>query len=262
MKSRTVAGGDPRRILHAAVVMGAVFATVPALTAHGQSDVNAHPPLPFAVGERLVYRVRLSALGTVGSSVMWIEGPVDVRGVPTLLLRSSFEARKGFIRASGTSESWYDAIGGMALRFEKRETRPFNTQHERVEMFPAIQRWESMAGVSGESSTAMPLDELSFIYYIRTLDFCADSTYSINRHYDVAKNPVLIRALRREIITTVAGTFPTVVVEMRVRDASRFKDGGIITLFLSDDARRLPVRIDAPAPMFGTATFTLESLSK
>src|SRR5690242_2074419 len=107
MRSRTVAGSHTRRTLHTASVMAAVFATVTPLAAHGQPGTDAQPPLPFAVGERLVYRVRLSALGSVGTSAMWIEGPVDVRGVPTLLLRSSFEARKGFIHASGTSESWY-----------------------------------------------------------------------------------------------------------------------------------------------------------
>jgi hypothetical protein len=249
-------------MLHTASVMVAAFVTVPPLAAYGQSVAEVPLPLPFAIGERLTYRVRLSALGSVGTSVMWIEGPVDVRGVPTILLRSSFEAGKGFIRASGTSDSWYDAAAGTALRFDKREARPFNTLHERVEMFPAEQRWENIAGMTGESITAMPLDELSFIYYIRTLNLCADSSYSINRHYDAAKNPVLIRVLRREIVTTGAGAFPTIVVEMRVRDASRFKDGAVITLFLSDDARRLPVRIEAPAPMFGTATFTLESYSK
>lgn len=193
---------------------------------------------------------------------MWIEGPVDVRGTPTLLLRSSFEARKGLIRATAASDSWLDPVSGATLRYEKHETRPFSEQHERVEMFPVEQRWVNAAGGTGGSPTATPLDELSFIYYVRTLDLSADTTYVSNRHYDVAKNPVIIRVLRRDTITAGAGAFPVVVVEMRVTDAKRFRNGGIVMLFLTDDARRVPVRIEAPAPMFGTAIFTLESVSK
>lgn len=257
-----VAGAPARRVASAASAVAAAFGVITPLGAGAQPTSVVTPPLPFAVGERLSYRVRLSRVGTVGTSEMWIEGPVDVRGVATYLLRSSFEARKGLVRASGNSDSWYDPLQGAALRFEKRESKPFKTEQERVEIYPAEQRWENADGLTGASITALPLDELSFIYYVRTLDLCADTLYNVNRHYNAAKNPVVVRVLRRETVITAAGTFPTVVVEMRVRDANRFRHEGIITLFLSDDARRLPVRIDAPAPMFGTATFTLESFSR
>ena len=37
--------------------------------------------LPFAVGERLVYEGKVRGIG--GRGTMWVDGPVDVRGVPT-----------------------------------------------------------------------------------------------------------------------------------------------------------------------------------
>src|SRR5687768_10061340 len=45
---------------------------------------GARPPL--AIGERLEYGVRVGGMGTIGTGVMWIEGPVEVRGRDVWLL--------------------------------------------------------------------------------------------------------------------------------------------------------------------------------
>lgn len=227
--------------------------------AHGQSHEGATPPLPFAVGERLDYRVQLGA-ATVGRGSMWIEGPVDVRGSETILLRSSFEAKVAWIKSFARTDSWLDPVRMAALRFTKSE-KQFRAKQldEAVELFPDVSRWAGLNGECGTTATDAPLDELSFIYYLRTLPLGVDSAYDINRHYDVARNPVKVRALRREVVTTPAGRFNTIVVEMRVRDARHYDREGIIRLFLTDDARHLPVRIESPAPVFGTAAFVLET---
>jgi hypothetical protein len=51
--------------------------------AFAQSDT-----LPFHVGERLQYRVSVGKFGNIGEGSMSVAGPVDVRGTPTLVLRS------------------------------------------------------------------------------------------------------------------------------------------------------------------------------
>jgi hypothetical protein len=83
----------------------------------------------------------------------------------------------------------------------------------------------------------------------------------MDRHYDAVRNPTTVRVLGRETVTTPMGEFPTVVVEMRVRDVRRYKGEGVIRFNLSDDARRLPVRIETAAPVVGKAVLLLESVS-
>ena len=268
--------GRPEFRAHTVGVMAAVFVAAAAPLAHGQLNVTVPtapaasiprdpdtilPALPFAAGERLNYRVRVGVAGDVGKGSMWIEGPVDMRGTATLLLRSSFQARVGFISSFGRSDSWLDFTRMAALRYERHEKKVFSSSKEQVEMFPFERRWSSSGGQTGTTPCDHPLDELSFIYYIRTLPLGADTTYSLNRHYDPARNPVAIRVLRRETIKTPAGAFATVVVEMRVKDARRFDKEGVITLYLTDDARHIPVRIESAAPVFGTAVLTLESIA-
>ena len=70
-----------------------------------------------------------------------------------------------------------------------------------------------------------------------------------------------MRVLARDTVRTRAGTFATIVVEMRVRDPQRYGGEGTIRLHLSDDARRIPVRIESSVPVLGATVLTLESFT-
>jgi hypothetical protein len=66
----------------------------------------------------------------------------------------------------------------------------------------------------------------------------------------------------RDTVRTNAGTFPTIVVEMRVKDPRRYGGEGVIRLHLSDDAFRYPVRIESAIPVLGATVLTLESVTR
>ena len=144
-------------------------------------------------------------------------------------------------------------------RFVKHERHLLSTRDDSVEMVGEERRWERADGVSGFSPTDAPLDELSFIYFVRTLALADDSASSFMRHFDTDRNPQTVRVTGRETLVTRAGTFPTIVVEMRVRDPRHYKGEGVIRISLSDDVRRIPVRIESRMPVFGATVLTLES---
>jgi len=217
--------------------------------------------LPFAIGEKLTYKVSVSKMGTVGSGSMWVEGPVDVRGVRTWLLRFDFTAGLGPMKAVDRTSSWLDPQNMATQRYTKHEKHVLSKRDERVEIFASDKRWTAADGASGVSPTSDPLDELSFMYFIRTLPLTPDSTYRLNRHFDPARSPTTVKVLRREIITTPAGRFQTILVEMRVRDSRRYRGEGVIKLNLSDDSMRIPVRIESAMPVIGTAVMTLQSFN-
>jgi hypothetical protein len=214
-----------------------------------------HAALPFAVGERLVYEGRARGVG--GRGAMWIEGPVNVRGVETFELHFDFAARFGPVSVSQKTISWLDPSRMAALRFSKQERNPISKHSESVELYPDERRWQGSDGESGGSPTNAPLDELSFIYFIRTLPLLGDSALTFTRHFDVVRSPTTVRVLGREQITTPAGTFATVIVEMRVRDTKHYKGEGSIRLAITDDRCRLPVRIDSDIPGAGKVVLTL-----
>ena len=67
-------------------------------------------------------------------------------------------------------------------------------------------------------STAMPsvhdpLDDGSFLYFIRTLPLTVGETYSFDRYFRPDRNPVTIKVLRKEHIKVPAGEFDAIVVQ-------------------------------------------------
>ena len=220
---------------------------------------QSHDALPFTVGERLTYRVRLPKMHASGRGTMWIEGPVDVRGTSAYHLRFEMKAGFGPLQGTDRTDSWLDRDRLMSLRYVKQERHPLARHREAIELFPAERRWDAGSGRTGESATDAPLDELSFLYFLRTLPLVPDTTFEFSRHFDAERNPTTVRMIGRETITTRAGAFETIAVEMRVKDPRRYKGEGVIRIHLTDDRCRLPVRIESVMPVLGTTVLTLES---
>jgi hypothetical protein len=228
-------------------------------TAAGQETApDAARRLPFFVGESLVYRVKSSRVGNIGKATMIIDPVEDVRGTPTMVLRFAFRARVGLVTAEDQSASWLDPERLASLRFHKHEKHPLSRHDERVEVFPDTHRWQANDG-SGTIVTDAPLDELSFMYVLRTLPLDADTAVRLDRHFDAARNPTTVRVLGRRTMTTEAGTFRTIQVEMRVMDERRYHGEGVIRLDLTDDHCRIPVRIESQMPVVGRTTMTLDT---
>ena len=210
--------------------------------------------LPFSPGERLTYEARIGGIGR-GTAVMSVDGPVAVRGHPAYHLLFDIRAKVGFVSVTNVSESWLDAFRMSSLRFQKRERHPLSRREQQAEIFPDEQRWAG-DGESGRTMSEQPLDELSFIYFLRTVQLEDGGALRFDRHFEASRNPTLVRTVGRERLDTPAGRFATIVVEMQVRDG-RYGGGGVIRLHLSDDARRIPVRIESTVPMAGRAVLTL-----
>jgi hypothetical protein len=220
----------------------------------------ALPQLPFAIGERLVYDAHAGP-GLNGRAEMWVEGPVEVRGTSTMVLRFTFDTRVGPWRVQDNTTSWLDPARMAALRFTKEERRLLARHSEDVTIEPLARRWTSADGRSGTSLSDAPLDELSFIYALRTFAFAGDGPMVLERHFDQDRSPTTLRSLGRSSVTTPAGVFATREVEMRVRDARNYKGEGVIRFSFSDDACRRPVRIESTIPDAGTVVMTLASAS-
>jgi len=230
-----------------------------ALGVCGSQRRSDNVPPPFSVGEKLSYEVRVSNGNKVGSATMWVEGPVDVRGTSTYLLRFDSRIRYLLVPASSRSSSWFDPVHGRSLRFLKHERNPLSHHDETVDLYPDERRWKSAEGDSGRSLTNTPLDELSFMYFIRTLPMTPGATYTFDRHFDAARNPTVVKVIRREVIPTPMGEMHVIRLEMRVRDPRHYEGEGVIRIHLTDDACRVPARIESTMPVIGTAILTIDS---
>lgn len=239
------------------VARGFALAALAATAATAPAALAQQSPLPFAVGERLEYVGRVRGISGRGS--MWVDGPVLVRGISTYELHFDFTARVGPMSVTQRTVSWLDPERMAVMRFAKYERHLLARHQEDVELFPSERRWRAKDGESGESPTDAPLDELSFIYFLRTLPLESDSTLSFSRHFDAQRSPTTVRVLGHEEITTATGSVATTVVEMRVRDPEHYRGEGTIRFSISEDRCRIPVRIESTIPDAGTVVLTLAS---
>jgi uncharacterized protein DUF3108 len=86
-------------------------------------------------------------------------------------------------------------------------------------------------------------DPLSLVYHLRGFrlqpgDIERFTVFADGRVYTLAAN-----VMRTETIGTPAGTFKTVVVEPKMLAGGLFRDEGSLTIWYTDDARHIPVRI-------------------
>lgn len=70
-------------------------------------------------------------------------------------------------------------------------------------------------GKPAKAPSSTPLDELSFMYFIRTLPMTPGATYRFDRHFDPSRNPITVSVIRREVIPTPMGELRVLLVEMR-----------------------------------------------
>jgi hypothetical protein len=114
---------------------------------------------------------------------------------------------------------------------------------------------------TGTLPTSEPLDDVSFIYYARTLPLAIGETYTIPRYFREDGNPVVLNVLRRETITVPAGTFNTIVVQPIIQTDGLFGRGGRAELYFSDDARRILVQLRSRVPVVGSLVLNLRSFT-
>jgi hypothetical protein len=248
----------PRRIALALILGAVIGAPRAGLAMQATVPVPAAPRPPFPIGEALEYSVHVARGGEVGKGQMRVEGPVMEQGVRTWRLVFDMDAGKGPVRAVDRTISWLDPARFAVLRFEKTERHPLSRSEEFITMDLAAGTWSQRGEPrSHRLGSPLPLDELSFIYFLRTIPLTRDTTFRFDRHFDAERNPTMVHVRGEELVETPVGIFRTRVVEMHVRDPKRYRGVGIIRFNLDIADCHVPVRIRSSMPILGATTLTL-----
>jgi hypothetical protein len=188
----------------------------------------------------LEYAVSFGPFHVPGTGQLKVDGPSRRAGQESLLLSFDIEATIGGQRVAHHARSWLSTTRFASLAYEMSEQSPLGG---------GSAHWE-WPGAPAPGGTLLPLDELSFIYLVRTLTLPEDTTLRLDRHYDPTRNPVKVRVLGREVMTLRGLPFRTVLVELRVHDPQRFQGGeGALRISFTDDAARVPLRLEVPTPL-------------
>lgn len=233
-----------------------VLALATALTSLLTRPQERQPPIPFGVGERFTYDVKLGPF-KAGRGSMEVVGIDTVRG--RAAWHTVFRVRGGILgyKADNTMESWIDTETMASLRFTQDFEQTGSDRQRHYEIFPERQVYQE--GTKPEQpSVADPLDDGSFIYFIRTVPLEIGRTYTFERYFRPDRNPVRIKVLRRETVKVPAGTYQTIVVQPMIKSKGIFSENSKAEIWFSEDANRIMVQMKADLPV-GSLNLYLKS---
>jgi hypothetical protein len=220
-------------------------------------------PAPFGPGEHLVYTVKVGFLNA-GEGYMSVLGVENHRENP--VYRVAMEIRGGFgpLRVHDVYQTWFDVTTLQSWRFIQDIDDPGYESYRFYELFPERMRWERLDNdEAGDLGSALPLDDIAFIYYVRTLPLEVGKSYTLNRYFKETGNPVVIRLLRRDQRETEGVLYNTIVVQPEIRTSGLFAEGGEAEIHFTDDERRIPVYVKSDIPSFpGSLTLHLRSVQE
>ncbi len=197
--------------------------------------------VPFAAGEQLVYDAKFGAI-KVGTARMQVEGIQTLRGRESWHTMFGVSGGTFFYRINDSYESWFDTRTFASLRHIQDVDQGSYERKRTFEIFPDRRVYTENDSEERES-VAEPLDDGSFLYFIRTIPFSVGQTYTFNRYFRPDRNPVTVQVLRRERVKVPAGTFDCVVIRPIIKSRGIFSEGGRAEIWISDDDRRIMVQL-------------------
>ena len=245
------------------VLLAGILVVLPAVSAHADSSPrpvgSGVQMVPFGPGEESRFAIKFGFV-RAGSASLSVEGPEMFAGRPAVRLISRARSSSFFsriFRVEDHVESWWSVDDNLTLRFE-RHIREGDYRRDEVVVYDhhsgeAVYPDGSRVGFAPGS-----LDILAAFYWVRTRSLEPGLDLRVPSHNDKQNHDLRIRVLRREIVKVPAGEFPCVVVEPLLESAGLFRQEGRLTVWLTDDARRMPVKMKSKVKV-GSITAELES---
>jgi len=127
----------------------------------------------------------------------------------------------------------------------------FDPQRLKVESRDLLEKTQQVDTISANT-----FDSLSCVYYVRTLDLVPGRSVHVDIYDFKRLWSTEVKVLRREEIVTPLGRFKTIVVKPMMKAEGYFSRSGDITVWLTDDALRIPVQMTTKVKI-GKITATL-----
>lgn len=219
----------------------------------------SRPNGAFAPGEKLLFSVEYLGIAAGFATLSVEPGPV-MHGRPTLHLIATARthpAFEWFFKVRDRIESFFDADGLFSWRYEKH-LREGGYSNDSIMIYDQFKN----EVVKDEGRTRVPApplaqDVLSEFYFYRAAMPPLGQELSIPVVADDGKTyEVIVKSLRREKVRVPAGEFNCIVVQPQMKFEGVFQSKGEINIWLTDDARRVPVLVKS-AIIIGTIDVVL-----
>lgn len=211
------------------------------------------PNAAFGLGERLEYDVGYKFI-TAGTAVFSIgKDPVKRAGRPCYDIRFEVNSLKSLdflYRVRDRYRTLVDVDGIFPWAFQQ-QIREGGFSKD----FSATFDHTAKTAKTTEGVFTIPQfvhDIVSAFYYVRSVDlrsYKPGQVLYLQNFFDRATHELAVKFHGRQQIEVDAGTFNCIVVEPVIKSGSLFKYDGKLLLWLSDDDRRIPIKVSTKIPI-------------
>jgi hypothetical protein len=212
----------------------------------GVEEFREIPQSAFAVGERLVFDVGYSFL-TAGEAVFTIPKIDTVNGREAYQIVFTVNSTPTFswiYKVEDRYETLLDRKGLFPWRFTQRiregtYSRDFSAEFDQVNYIAR----------TTEGDYPIPPyvhDIVSAFYFTRTIDFSnfrVGQTVELQNFYKDTTHTLGVKFLGYQRVKVPAGTFDCILIEPLVREGGLFKSDGRVIIWLTNDERKIPVKV-------------------
>ncbi len=206
----------------------------------------------FTVGEYLRFNVKYGFL-KAGVAVM------EIPELKTTSERQSYRIRfevnsvglfSLFYKVEDRYETWVDEQGIFPWRYEQHIREGGYRRDVEAE-------FDQVNHVARTEQGEFPIppyvhDVVSALYYVRTLNFDnsrpGEKTF-LQQFYKDSTYTLAVKFLGRQTVKVGAGKFRCIIVEPLVEAGGLFKKSGRIIIWMTDDERKIPVKVKTKVPV-------------
>lgn len=197
----------------------------------------------FGVGEYLKFELGYGFV-KAGSVEMQVDSLFEHRGRLCFMVTTNartYSFFDTFYKVRDHGETWIDAWGLFPWRFEKQ----LREGGYKADVEQVFDQYRNLAFEENDTMMVEKYvqDVLSSLYYVRTRDLKVGDTVSIHNYNKKECYGLDVIVHGREEVKVKAGKFQCLKVEPLLKSAGLFKHEGTLTVYLTDDRLKLPVKM-------------------
>jgi len=220
----------------------------------------AGPRLRAWVGERLQYDARFGVL-PLGGATLEVAGLDTLRGAPALHIRFVVDGGNFLYQLHNVWDSWVAVDDFTSRRFVQDHEEGGRKYRNVYDIYPDSGFYRQEGVDSTLPTSALPLDDAAFFYFVRTVPLVVGQRYEFERYFKPDRNPVILEVVERDTVDVPAGRFDCLVVRPLIKGGGIFREKADGRLWITNDDRRLVVQIKSRF-YFGSLTFRLTKITE
>jgi hypothetical protein len=215
-------------------------------------DFCGLPNQAFQAGESITYRVYYTLAGVyiAAGEATFVCGLEDLNGKSVYHITGegkTYSFYDNFFRVRDKYESFIDTSDLQPLKFIRNINEGSYKKYENISFNKVTNTAITNSGVYKTPDCIQ--DVLSSMYYARNIDFNKlnpDDKIPFNMFLDNQVYHLYIRFIGKEVIKTKYGKFRAIKFKPLLLKGSIFEGGEKMTVWVSDDANHIPVRVESP----------------